>query len=152
MKIRQRSSKTWKSTRLDTMYHATCVENIWSICAEMEKPEGGLNASEDEEAGQRYNRGVKGVYCHASEDKGRCDGYGHHSPVFGNGVYVYITLELVVNKAHSIPLPGSNGSQGNRQKVQKPNSWVVNDINRAQALLMGGPSIWIRRMHVQVLR
>jgi hypothetical protein len=136
----------WGKSEWITYHHGIKMEALYAILAGIEKPSGGLKASGDRESGQRFNqengRDKKGVYFHTEKDKGKALSYAHWVPLFGgNGCYVQVSLECVVDRNYRIPYTHPN------QKLQMPN--CDSEIHGSDYI--GGPSIYYKYMHVRIL-
>ena len=83
----------------ESMWHGAKWEAVYSIVADYQVPGwGGLAASDDRDAGHRYNQDAKGVYMHSQTKKRKCENYTRYAPVFNDGTYLIAVFELVVDR------------------------------------------------------
>jgi hypothetical protein len=126
------------------LYHGIKVEGAYAILAGSNTQAGGLQASSDKTKGQRFNEDKVGVYFHAESDFTSALTYAHWVPLFSDGCYVRIVFECTVDRSHRVPYKHFN------QKVQQPNSLCSRPGTDTDPYT-GGPSIFLARMHVQIL-
>jgi hypothetical protein len=138
------AGKNCDSPQWEDFFHGIKVEAAFSILAGSKTQAGGLKASSDKTKGQRFNEDKIGVYFHDKKDMKSALTYAHWTPLFADGCYVRVVFECKVDRSHRVVYKHPN------QKVQKPNC----DCIRAEPEedpYKGGPSIFFKRMHVQIV-
>ena len=87
-----------------TMFHGMKLEGLYSIICDWDRPENGLRASGEKEAGHRYNKEARGVYMHDRRSFDSIYSYTRWGVPFGpDGVYVKCYLELEVDRNLRVP-------------------------------------------------
>ena len=85
------------------MVHGTKVEGLYSILADVEQPGGGLKASVDKDAGQRYNKDKAGVYFYELDNAYKCQSYSRWTPLTNDGVMYRVFLHCDCDRSYRKP-------------------------------------------------
>ena len=120
---------------------------MYAVVSDWEEPDAGLVSSEDKESGHRYDSEARGVYGHYDNEREKAVEYARPVPLFGDGTYVQVVLQLVVDRTWRVKFKHKN------QKVNEPNS---KGVRLDPDSCPGGPSIfykslWVRHVGYQHL-
>jgi len=106
---RSKGPKAWypgtSPPEWETYFHGCKMEAAYAIISDWDDVDGGLAASGDKtDSGQRYNKDARGVYFHGADHRDKAMAYGRWCDLFGDGTYVRVHLEVVVDRNHSVKL------------------------------------------------
>jgi len=121
-------------------WHGIKTEGAYALISTMNEEGGGLNASDDKDEGHRHLDGAPGVYFHRPAQMEKAFNYGRWVPLFSDGTYVRVALQLVVDRAHRIV------HKHHDQKMQHPNSKCQSSDEEGTCR---GPSVFIKSVWVQ---
>ena len=89
------------------MFHATKPESMYAGMSDIDQYWGGVQASNDKDAGHRFNIGAgqkkPGVYgAEAKYLQSTLDCYLQYAPLFGDGAYVACYLRCLCDEAYAV--------------------------------------------------
>ena len=119
----------------EKMWHGAKTEAAYAIGSDVDKDFGGFMASDDRDAGHRHLNSAKALYMHADKDKEKIFNYTRPAPLIGDGTYVSVAVEMLVDVTHRIP----NGHKD--QKTQKVNAQCQS--TGELGVCPGGPSVYV---------